>query len=106
MVAAILRFFDSTYEAARIILSLNIIVFIVRSLQIFSVNRQLGPKLVMIRRMVRFCGINRLCCVTENALFVFVSYLRYITGVKFEQHHSNISRDILAFVMYLCTETI
>ena len=53
VVAAVLRFFDSTYEAARIILSLNIIVFIVRSLQIVSVNRQLGPKLVMIRKMVR-----------------------------------------------------
>lgn len=52
VVAVILRFFDSTYEAARIILSLNIIVFIVRSLQIFSVNRQLGPKLVMIRKML------------------------------------------------------
>ncbi|KAL9966190.1 hypothetical protein ACROYT_G024228 [Oculina patagonica] len=53
IVAAFLRFFDSTYEAARILLSLNIIVFIVRSLQIISVNRQLGPKLVMIRKMVR-----------------------------------------------------
>ncbi|KAL9974194.1 hypothetical protein ACROYT_G011206 [Oculina patagonica] len=52
IVAAFLRFFDSTYEAARIILSLNIIVFIVRSLQIISVNRQLGPKLVMIRKML------------------------------------------------------
>ncbi|XP_074622988.1 transient receptor potential cation channel subfamily M member-like 2 isoform X1 [Acropora palmata] len=52
VVAAVLRFFDSTFEAARIILSLNIIVFIVRSLQIFSVNRQLGPKLVMIRKML------------------------------------------------------
>ncbi|KAJ7389833.1 Transient receptor putative cation channel sub M member 2 [Desmophyllum pertusum] len=52
VVAAILRFFDSTFEAARIILSLNIIVFIVRSLQIVSVNRQLGPKLVMIRKML------------------------------------------------------
>ena len=36
----------------------------------------------------------------------FVSYLRYITCAKFEQHHSNISRDILDFVMYRCTETI
>ncbi|RMX42269.1 hypothetical protein pdam_00009856 [Pocillopora damicornis] len=52
VVAACLRFFDSTYEAARIIFSLNIIVFIVRSLQIVSVNRQLGPKLVMIRKML------------------------------------------------------
>lgn len=52
VVAVFLRFFDSTFEAARIILSLNIIVFIVRSLQILSVNRQLGPKLVMIRKML------------------------------------------------------
>ena len=58
VVAVFLRFFDSTFEAARIILSLNIIVFIVRSLQIFSVNRQLGPKLVMIRKMVRIRGQN------------------------------------------------
>ena len=57
VVAACLRFFDSTYEAARIIFSLNIIVFIVRSLQIVSVNRQLGPKLVMIRKMVRLCDL-------------------------------------------------
>lgn len=57
VVAACLRFFDSTYEAARIIFSLNIIVFIVRSLQIVSVNRQLGPKLVMIRKMVRLCDV-------------------------------------------------
>ena len=61
VVAVFLRFFDSTFEAARIILSLNIIVFIVRSLQILSVNRQLGPKLVMIRKMVRIHGPNELC---------------------------------------------
>ena len=30
----------------------------------------------------------------------------FITGAKFEQHHSNISRDILDFVICLCTETI
>ena len=36
----------------------------------------------------------------------FVSYLGYITGAKFEQHQSNISRDILDFVIYLCTNTI
>ena len=36
----------------------------------------------------------------------FVSYLAYIIGAKFEQHHSNIARDILDFVICLCTETI
>ena len=35
-----------------------------------------------------------------------MSYLWSITGAKFEQHLSNVSRDILEFVMYLCTETI
>ena len=34
-------------------------------------------------------------------------YLAYIISPKFEQHHSNISRDIiLDFVIYLCTKTI
>ena len=50
--AVVLRFFDETFEAARIILALDIVLFVVRSLQIFSVNRLLGPKLVMIRKMV------------------------------------------------------
>ena len=36
----------------------------------------------------------------------FVSYLWSITGAKFEQHHFNVSRDILDFVMYHCTETM
>ena len=36
----------------------------------------------------------------------FVYYLAYIIGAKFEQHHSNISQDILDLVIYLCTETI
>ena len=52
LTAAILRFFDKTFEVARAILALDVVIFIVRSLQIFSVNRQLGPKLVMIRKMV------------------------------------------------------
>eukprot|EP00112_Aurelia_sp_Birch-Aquarium-sp1_P007627 Seg1831.8 transcript_id=Seg1831.8/GoldUCD/mRNA.D3Y31 product="Transient receptor potential cation channel subfamily M member 2" protein_id=Seg1831.8/GoldUCD/D3Y31 len=40
-------------SAARIILATDIIIFIVRLLQIFSVNKNLGPKLVMIRRMLQ-----------------------------------------------------
>ena len=33
----------------------------------------------------------------------FVSYLAYIIVAKFEQHHFNLSGDILDFVIYLCT---
>ena len=56
-VASVLRFFPDDFdgdlfEAARIIYILDIILFIVRSLQMFSVSRQLGPKLVMIKTMV------------------------------------------------------
>ena len=36
----------------------------------------------------------------------FVSYLEYIIGSKFEQHHSNISQDIQDFVINFCTDTI
>nr|6CO7_A Chain A, Predicted protein [Nematostella vectensis]6CO7_B Chain B, Predicted protein [Nematostella vectensis]6CO7_C Chain C, Predicted protein [Nematostella vectensis]6CO7_D Chain D, Predicted protein [Nematostella vectensis] len=55
IIAIILRFFTNSriFTASRIILSLDIIFFIVRSLQIFSVNRLLGPKLVMIQKMMQ-----------------------------------------------------
>ena len=35
-----------------------------------------------------------------------IFYLKYTTGAKFKQRHSNISRDILDFVIYLSNETI
>ena len=41
---------------AKIIYSIDIVAFIIRMLQIFSVNRQLGPKVVMIRKMLTDLG--------------------------------------------------
>ncbi|KAL3837257.1 hypothetical protein ACJMK2_022625, partial [Sinanodonta woodiana] len=45
--------YQETLEAARVILGVNLITYILRLLQIFSLNKELGPKLVMIFRMVR-----------------------------------------------------
>ena len=42
--------------AAKITYSIDIVAFIIRMLQIFSVNRQLGPKVVMIRKMLTDLG--------------------------------------------------
>lgn len=42
----------SCFEASRIILALNLMVFYFRILHIFSVHKELGPKLVMIGKMV------------------------------------------------------
>lgn len=39
-------------EASRIMLALNLMMFYFRMLDIFSVHKELGPKLVMIGRMV------------------------------------------------------
>ncbi|XP_069120927.1 transient receptor potential cation channel subfamily M member-like 2 isoform X1 [Argopecten irradians] len=49
----ILRFlpYDSTLEVARVVLAMNLITFFFRILHIFSVHKELGPKLVMIARM-------------------------------------------------------
>ena len=58
LVATILRYIAAHDQemkyliAARIIYATDIVLFIVRLLQIFSVNRNMGPKLVMIRKMV------------------------------------------------------
>jgi len=42
----------SLLEAARVLLCLAFIVFSLRILSMFIVNEQLGPKLLMVRRMV------------------------------------------------------
>ncbi|XP_064607537.1 transient receptor potential cation channel subfamily M member-like 2 isoform X2 [Liolophura sinensis] len=47
-----LRFFNSTFMAARLILSINIFGFFLRLLHIFSVSKLMGPKLVMIGKMI------------------------------------------------------
>ncbi|XP_030849301.1 transient receptor potential cation channel subfamily M member 2-like isoform X2 [Strongylocentrotus purpuratus] len=39
-------------EAGHIILSLNLTLFFIRALHIFSISKQLGPKLIMIQRMM------------------------------------------------------
>ena len=58
VIAAVLRYVacakrDQNYLiAARIIFATDIALFFIRSLQIFLVNRKMGPKIVMIREMV------------------------------------------------------
>lgn len=54
VVGIMLRFlpYEETLEAARCVMALNLVIFFFRILHIFSVHKQLGPKLVMIGRMV------------------------------------------------------
>ncbi|XP_052805222.1 transient receptor potential cation channel subfamily M member-like 2 isoform X2 [Mya arenaria] len=55
IIGIILRFlpYESTFEAARVVLALNYVTFFLRLLHIFSVHKELGPKLVMIGKMVQ-----------------------------------------------------
>lgn len=53
MVAFILRFFGPTWEAARVLYCLNFIVFCFRLFRVYFVSGYLGPKLVMIKRMLK-----------------------------------------------------
>ncbi|XP_076456247.1 transient receptor potential cation channel subfamily M member-like 2 isoform X2 [Babylonia areolata] len=55
VVGMVLRFIpnDTSFEWARVVLAINLVSFFFRILHIFSVNKELGPKLVMIRRMIR-----------------------------------------------------
>ena len=49
-----LRFHPVTLDAARIVLALDLMVFYVRILHICSASKLLGPKLIMIAKMVGF----------------------------------------------------
>ncbi|XP_071494819.1 transient receptor potential cation channel subfamily M member 5-like [Diadema antillarum] len=48
----VLRHFPGYLEAARIVHSVTLILFYIRLLHIFSVNKHLGPKLIMIMKMI------------------------------------------------------
>ena len=43
---------DDCFDASRIVLAINLMTFFFRILHIFSIHKELGPKLVMIGRMV------------------------------------------------------
>ncbi|XP_052805159.1 transient receptor potential cation channel subfamily M member-like 2 isoform X2 [Mya arenaria] len=55
IIGIILRFmpYERTFEAARVVLALNFVTFFLRLLHIFSVHKELGPKLVMIGKMIQ-----------------------------------------------------
>nr|XP_022342892.1 transient receptor potential cation channel subfamily M member 2-like isoform X1 [Crassostrea virginica] len=52
ILAAILRFCPSTITAARIAYSFCLMSFFFRILHVFTVHKELGPKIIMIRRMM------------------------------------------------------
>lgn len=46
------RMTDDTYEAGRTVLAIDFMVFTLRLIHIFAINKQLGPKIIIVERMV------------------------------------------------------
>ncbi|XP_071942447.1 transient receptor potential cation channel subfamily M member-like 2 isoform X2 [Antedon mediterranea] len=51
-VGFVMRLYTITFSAARVILAIDLMIFYIRLLQVFSVNKNLGPKLIMISKMM------------------------------------------------------
>ncbi|XP_046897658.1 transient receptor potential cation channel subfamily M member 5 isoform X2 [Hypomesus transpacificus] len=47
------RMADSTYEAGRTVLALDFMVFTLRLIHIFAIHKQLGPKIIIVERMIK-----------------------------------------------------
>lgn len=43
---------DNTYEAGRTVLAIDFMVFTLRLIHIFAIHKQLGPKIIIVERMV------------------------------------------------------
>lgn len=52
LIGFILRFFDVTWEAARVLYCVNFVIFSFRLYRVYFVSGYLGPKIIMIKRMV------------------------------------------------------
>ena len=63
LVAVILRctLNDSNFVAARYIYAINLVMFYLRILQLYYIHRRLGPKVVVIWRMVSCARGNQSC---------------------------------------------
>ncbi|KAJ8035331.1 Transient receptor potential cation channel subfamily M member 2 [Holothuria leucospilota] len=68
VLGAILRNFPKAFDTARIILALDLGAFYLRFLQNFYVSRDLGPKLIMINRMM------------QDMLFFLCLLIVFVTG--------------------------
>uniref|UniRef100_A0A3Q3FVG2 Transient receptor potential cation channel subfamily M member 5-like n=1 Tax=Labrus bergylta TaxID=56723 RepID=A0A3Q3FVG2_9LABR len=44
---------DGTYEAGRTVLAIDFMVFTLRLIHIFAINKQLGPKIIIVERMMK-----------------------------------------------------
>uniref|UniRef100_A0A3Q1G954 Transient receptor potential cation channel, subfamily M, member 5 n=2 Tax=Acanthochromis polyacanthus TaxID=80966 RepID=A0A3Q1G954_9TELE len=47
------RMVDDTYEAGRTVLAIDFMVFTLRLIHIFAINKQLGPKIIIVERMMK-----------------------------------------------------
>ncbi|XP_078539582.1 transient receptor potential cation channel subfamily M member 5 [Lissotriton helveticus] len=47
------RMFDYTFEAGRTILAVDFMVFTLRLIHIFAIHKQLGPKIIIVERMMK-----------------------------------------------------
>lgn len=50
------RMLPSAFEAGRAILALDFMVFTLRLIHIFAIHKQLGPKIIVVERMVSPTG--------------------------------------------------
>ncbi|XP_069803260.1 transient receptor potential cation channel subfamily M member 4-like isoform X2 [Dendropsophus ebraccatus] len=53
IMGVICRMMDTSYESGRTILCFDFIVFTLRLLHIFAVNKHLGPKIIIVRKMMK-----------------------------------------------------
>lgn len=52
LVGFVLRFFEVTWEAARVLYCINFVIFSLRLFRMYFVSGYLGPKIIMIKRML------------------------------------------------------
>ncbi|KAL3837250.1 hypothetical protein ACJMK2_022618 [Sinanodonta woodiana] len=69
VIGMILKLYQHKFEAARVVLSVNIMICFLRLLQMFSLDKELGPKLVMI--------INMICNLTSFLVIFLIFVVAY-----------------------------
>ena len=109
IIGFVLRFFEVTWETARVLYCVNFVIFSLRLFRMYFVSGYLGPKIIMIKRMVSYF-YRGYYTVGRRYEFYFRVAKQYFTNerskwVKYCFCHEKIkftssSRRVMFFLLY------
>uniref|UniRef100_A0A673XMN1 Transient receptor potential cation channel, subfamily M, member 5 n=1 Tax=Salmo trutta TaxID=8032 RepID=A0A673XMN1_SALTR len=99
------RMVKDTYEAGRTVLALDFMVFTLRLIHIFAIHKQMGPKIIIVERMVNLHVVQFTCSLHVVQFTCSLHVVQFRSVVHFEEL-SNVIFPVARMPETNCTTVI